>query len=167
MSLLRPPTLTEQDRQHAPATLRNREHIAGVLRSVLPARGLVLEVASGTGEHVVYLAQQFPALTWQPSDASADALRSIAAWTVAEARPNVLPPLLLDAAADDWPLEQADAVVCVNMFHIAPWVATVGVLRGGARVLCPGAPLYVYGPFRRAGRPIEPSNLAFDFAAAR
>jgi hypothetical protein len=119
-------------------------------------------VASGTGEHVVYFARQFPGITWQPSDVSPPSLRSIAAWTAAEARPNVLPPLLLDVATDDWPLKRAKAIVCINMLHISPWAATWGLMRGASLVLGPGAPLYLYGPFRRADWPLEPSNRAFD-----
>lgn len=148
------------DRRHAPATRRNREPIARALRSLLPQSGLVLEVASGTGEHVVHLAREFPRLTWQPSDLSAEALRSTAAW--AEGLDNVRPPLPLDAASPDWPIDHADAVVCINLLHISPWPTTVGLLRGAARILDPGAPLYAYGPFRRAGRALEPSNAAFD-----
>jgi hypothetical protein len=150
------------DRQHAPATLRNREPIAAVLRSHLPPSGLVFEVASGTGEHIVHFAGAFPALTWQPSDCSPAALESIAAWRAAAACANVEAPLALDAASADWPIVRADAVVCINMVHISPWAATVGLLRGAGRVLAAGAPLYLYGPFRRADRPLAPSNAAFD-----
>jgi hypothetical protein len=150
------------DRQHAPATVRNREPIAGVLRAVLPATGLVLEVASGTGEHIVDFADRFPALTWQPSDPAPEALRSIAAWAAAAGCANVAPPLSLDAASDGWPIAHADAVVCINLVHISPWAATEGLLRGAGRILGRGAPLYLYGPFRQADRPLEPSNAAFD-----
>jgi Protein of unknown function (DUF938) len=152
----------DPDRQHAPATLRNREPIATVLRSILPDSGLVLEVASGTGEHAVYFAQLFPGLAWQPSDPSPEALRSIQAWIEAEAVRNVRPPLELDAVRHPWPIEQADAVVCINLLHISPWAATTGLMRGAGSVLDRGAPLYVYGPFRRADRPLEPGNRAFD-----
>ena len=152
----------DADRQHAPATQRNREAILGVLRAVLPPSGLVLEVASGTGEHAVFFARQLPALTWQPSDPSPDARRSIAAWTAAEGLANIAPPLDLDAARPVWPIERADALVCINMLHISPWEATQGLLQGAGRILAPGAPLYLYGPFIRPGQPLEPSNHAFD-----
>lgn len=150
------------DRLHAPAAQRNREPILAVLREVLPARGRVLEVASGSGEHVVHFARSLPALAWLPSDPSAEARRSIEAWTGAEALTNVHPPLALDAAADDWPIAFADALVCINMVHISPWASTEGLMRGAARILPLGAPLCLYGPFRRHDRPLEPSNEAFD-----
>lgn len=150
------------NRRSAPATQRNREPILAVLRKVLPASGLVLEVASGTGEHAVHFARALPALRWQPSDPSPDARASIAAWAAAEELANLLPPLDLDAAAQTWPIARADALVCVNMIHISPWAATEGLMRGAGRVLAPGASLYLYGPYRRTGYPLEPSNAAFD-----
>ncbi len=152
----------EGDRRSAPAALRNRDPILQVLREVLPATGVVLEVASGTGEHAVHFARALPSLTWQPSDPSEDARRSIAAWTRSERLPNVLPPLELDAAAATWPAAQADAIVCINMIHISPWEATEGVMHGAGRLLPANGPLVLYGPFRRGGRPLEPSNAAFD-----
>ena len=150
---------TDQDRRHAPATLRNREAIAGVLAGVLPASGKVLEVASGSGEHCAYLAGRFSALAWQPSDPDGDARRSIDAWCAGLG--NVAPALALDAAGE-WPALRAEAVLCVNMIHIAPWAATEGLMRGAARLLPPGAPLVLYGPFRREGVATAPSNEAFD-----
>lgn len=149
-------------RGHAPATARNRDPILDILRQVLPPSGLVLEVASGTGEHAVHFARALPGLTWQPSDPSPEARRSIAAWVAAEGQENILPPLELDAAGVDWPLTQADAMVCINMVHISPWEATEGLMRGAGRLLAPGAPLYLYGPYRRGDHPLEPSNDAFD-----
>ena len=155
--------LTANDaRQHAPATQRNREAILSVLRDVLPPSGLVLEVASGTGEHAVFFARNLRGLTWQPSDPSPDARRSIGAWTSAEGLSNVAPPLALDAASPDWPIARADALDCINMIHISPWAATLGLLQGAGRVLAAGAPLMLYGPFNRPGRPLEPSNRTFD-----
>jgi hypothetical protein len=154
-------------RQHAPATARNRAPIVAVLRGVLPPTGLVLEVASGTGEHVVHFAESFPGLAFQPSDPSAPARVSIAAWIAASGVENVLPPLDLDAACDQWPVAEAAAVLCINMIHISPWEATVGLMRGAGRLLAPGAPLYLYGPFVRQGRPLEPSNQAFDQSLRR
>jgi hypothetical protein len=149
-------------RQSAPATQRNRDPIVAVLRGLLPETGVALEVASGTGEHAIHFARAFPALRWQPSDPSADARQSIAAWARSEKLNNVRPPLDLDAAADTWPISRADAILCINMVHISPWEATAGLMRGAGRLLDSGQPLYLYGPYRRAGRALEPSNAAFD-----
>lgn len=154
--------MDHQERRTAPATLRNRDPILGVLRPLLPETGLVLELASGTGEHAVHFARHLPALRWQPSDPSPDARASITAWAAAERLANLLPPLDLDAASKDWPIARADAVVCINMIHISPWEATEGLMRGAGRVMSPGQPLYLYGPYRRPGRTLEPSNEAFD-----
>lgn len=147
-------------RKHAPATLRNRGTIAEVLRGVLPPGGLILEVASGSGEHVAYFAEEFPALDWQPTDPDPTALASIAAWS--EGLANVRPAMMLDAAVAVWPVAQADAILCINMVHIAPWEATIGLVAGAARLLSPDAPLILYGPFRRAGVATAESNEAFD-----
>lgn len=146
----------------APAVARNRDAILEVLRPRLPATGLVLEIASGTGEHVAHFAQALPHLTWQPSDPAPQARASIAAWSAAEGRDNIRSPLALDAAAATWPLAQADAIVCINMIHISPWEAAEGLMRGAARLLPPGGLLYLYGPYLRAGVPTAPSNEAFD-----
>lgn len=154
--------MNEDERRSAPATLRNREPILAVLCEVLPASGLVLEVASGTGEHVVHFARALPGLRWQPSDPFPDARRSTSAWIAAEKLNNVLPPLDLDAASDIWPIERAEAMICINMIHISPWEATEGLMRGAGRLLASGQPLYLYGPYRRSGHPLEPSNAAFD-----
>ncbi|TCZ66169.1 DUF938 domain-containing protein [Roseicella aquatilis] len=148
--------------RHAPATARNRGPILGVLRRHLPGTGLLLEVSSGTGEHAVHFAAAFPGLAWQPSDPDPAARTSIAAWAAAAGLPNLRPPLDLDAAAAAWPVARADAVLCINMIHIAPWEAGLGLLRGAARLLPPGAPLILYGPYRRGGRHTAPSNAAFD-----
>jgi len=152
----------EGSRQYAPAAMRNRGPILAVLRSILPSSGLVLEVASGTGEHVVHFARAFPMLEWQPSDPSEEARRSIDGWIAAEGSENVYPALDIDATSASWPVEHAAAVVCINMIHISPWASTEGLMRGASRILDAGAPLYLYGPFRRTTRPIEPSNAAFD-----
>lgn len=146
--------------RHAPATARNRDPILAVLRDVLPVRGLVLEIASGTGEHAAAFAATLPDLDWQPSDPDADARASIDAWCAAQ--PNVRPALAIDAAAPDWPVAAADAILCINMVHISPWAATEGLMAGAARLLPPGAPLYLYGPYRRTGVATAPSNDAFD-----
>lgn len=152
----------DDPRLFAPATQRNRDAILEVLHGVLPPAGLVLEIASGSGEHAVHFARAMPGLAFQPSDPAPDALVSIAAWTQAEGAANVRPPLLLDAMAQSWPLHAADAILCINMIHIAPWAATQGLMRHAASILSPGAPLYLYGPYRRPDRPLEPGNAAFD-----
>lgn len=149
-------------RRHAPATLRNRDAIAAVLQSVLPESGTVLEIASGSGEHVVHFAQAFADLQWQPSDCEPSALRSIAAWTTESGAANVRPPLSIDVEQDAWPIERADAVLCINMVHISPWSATLALFRHAAALLPPGAPLYLYGPFVRHDVMTADSNLAFD-----
>jgi SAM-dependent methyltransferase len=149
-------------RRFAPATARNREPILAVLRRVLPASGTVLEIASGTGEHAAHFAPYFPALTWQPSDADADNLASIAAWAAASGAANIRPPILLDVTAPDWGVEGVAAILAVNMIHIAPWAAAEALMAGAGRRLRPGAPLYLYGPYKRGGRHTAPSNAAFD-----
>ena len=155
--------LTEPDpRRFAPAALRNREPILAVLRDILPRTGQVLEIASGTGEHVIHFAHHLPGQTWLPSDPSAEARASIAAWVREEGLGNVASPVELDAAAADWPVTQVDAIVCINMIHISPWASTEGLLCGAGQLLAAGGILYLYGPYRRAGQPLEPSNAAFD-----
>jgi hypothetical protein len=148
-------------RRHAPAAARNRDALTEALRPLLPARGLLLEIASGSGEHALHLARTFPALTVQPSDPDEGARASIAAWRAAEGPANLLEPLALDAMAEGG-FPCADAVLCVNMIHIAPWAACLGLLAKAADSLAPGAPLFLYGPFLRAGVETAPSNLAFD-----
>jgi SAM-dependent methyltransferase len=148
--------------QTAPAVARNRDPILAVLRRVLPAHGTVLEIASGTGEHAVHFAARLPELTWQPTDRDANALRSIAAYRTAARLPNLLPPLELDAALPLWPVARAEAIVSINMIHIAPWTAAEGLMAGAGRVLAPGGVLYLYGPFKENGRHTAPSNSAFD-----
>jgi len=149
-------------RRSAPAALRNREPIAEVLREWLPRSGLVLEIASGSGEHVVYFAERFPALEWQPSDVHPDALASIASWRDEASLPNLRPPLVLNAGSVDWPLDHADAIVSINMVHISPWTSALGLLEGAMRLLGPGAPLIMYGPWIQADVPTARSNLEFD-----
>jgi SAM-dependent methyltransferase len=149
-------------KREAPAAARNRQPILDVLRTCLPATGLVLEVASGTGEHAVHFAQALPALVFQPTDPGAEQRASIDDWTQTLGLPNVRPALALDASAEPWPVDRADAVVCINMIHIAPWSATIGLMRGAARLLAPGSVLFLYGPYHRDGRPTSPGNEAFD-----
>jgi SAM-dependent methyltransferase len=148
-------------RLYAPSVARNREPIAAALRDLLPAEGMVLEIASGSGEHALHLARAFPNLTFQPSDPGAEARASIAAWWEAEGPPNLLPPIRLDVV-EDAPFPPAAAVLCINMIHIAPWAATLGLLRHAAAALPPGGALILYGPYLRAGVETAPGNLAFD-----
>ena len=149
-------------RQHRPHVARNRDPILAVLKRVLPARGVVLEIASGSGEHAAYFADQLPALVWQPTDPDAEALASIAAHRAAGAVANLLAPLRLDVTAPAWPVERADALMCCNMIHIAPWAACEGLIAGAQRVLPVGGVLYLYGPYKIDGRHTAPSNEAFD-----
>lgn len=149
-------------KRHAPATQRNRDAIAAVLTDWLPASGTVLEVASGSGEHVVHFAAALPQLHWQPSDADPAGLASIATWSAEAGLANIAPPLALDASAGDWPIDRADAILCVNMVHISPWDATLGLFAGAARLLARGAPLILYGPYVEPDVPTADSNLAFD-----
>jgi hypothetical protein len=149
-------------RIHTPAAQRNREPILAVLRRVLPPSGLVLEVASGSGEHAVHFAQALPGLVLQPSDPDASRRASIDAWTAQSGLANIRPALALDATAHEWPITVADAVLCFNMIHIAPWQAAIGLMRGAAEVLGQGKKLVLYGPYRRNGAHTAPSNAAFD-----
>jgi hypothetical protein len=150
-------------KRHAPATERNRDVIAETLARVLPAEGLVLEVASGTGEHAVHFAKRFPGLIWQPSDPDPIAIASINAWRADTKLVNVRPAMQLDASSD-WPISHADAVICINMTHISPWAATLGLLRNAARVMPPSAVLFMYGPYNQHGVPLADSNAAFDMS---
>jgi SAM-dependent methyltransferase len=153
-------------RLHAPATLRNREPILAVLKQYLPWRGLVLEIASGSGEHVVHFAHAFPHLAFQPSDPDPHHRASIDAWRASSALHNIRPAIDLDAAAKPWPVDAADAVLCINMIHIAPWTAAEGLARGAASVLPQSGVLYLYGPYKRGGH-TAPSNRAFDQSLRR
>ena len=146
----------------APAVARNRAAIAEVLQSRLPQPGTVVEIASGSGEHAVYFCAAMPGLTWQPTDRDDAALASIEAWRAQARLANLLPPVRLDAATADWPVGRADAVVAINMIHIAPWAATLGLMAGAARLLAPGGLLYLYGPSRQDGQHTADSNAAFD-----
>lgn len=148
-------------KRKAPAASRNVGAIGDVLEQWLPSFGLVLEVASGTGEHALAFAGRFPELTWQPSDPDPLALSSIAAWAK-DGPPNLLAPVELDAAAAEWPVERADALLNINMVHISPWRSALGLLEGAGRLLAAGAPLVLYGPWLEDGVAAAPSNLAFD-----
>jgi SAM-dependent methyltransferase len=147
---------------HAPATARNREPILAVLSRTLPQSGLVLEISSGTGEHAAFFAAALPHLDWQPTDLDARSIASIAAHRDEAGLANLRPPLTLDAASPEWPVTRADAIVCINMIHIAPWAACLGLMAGAARTLRAGGMLYLYGPFKEKGVHITDSNHRFD-----
>jgi len=146
-------------RRFAPSAARNRDPILAALRPHLPENGLLLEIASGSGEHALHIAAAFPRLTVQPSDPDAGARASIDAWAADSGLANLRPALALDAATQPWPIAAADAVLCINMIHIAPWRAAEGLVQGAARL---GAPLFLYGPYRRDGSHTGPGNIAFD-----
>jgi len=141
---------------------RNRTPILAELKRVLPEAGVVLEIASGTGQHVIHFASALPRMTWQPSDADATFRRSVEAWIVREAPANVRMPVDLDVLRLPWPVTQADAVLCINMTHVSPWAATQALLDGTKSILPTGGVLFLYGPYRRFGRHTAPSNAAFD-----
>ena len=146
------------------AAERNKDAIIDVLRGILPPSGVVLEIASGTGQHIVHFSRAFPGLTWQPSDPDPDLCRSVAMRVEQDRIPNVLPPVALDVSDFSWPLRNADAVLCINMLHVAPWPACTALMRGATNLLSRGGVLYLYGPYRRKGIPTAPSNEAFDTA---
>lgn len=152
----------EDARRSAPAALRNREPIANVLADWLPGSGLVLEIASGSGEHAMFFARRFPELDWQPSDIHAGALKSIAAWSDEAALPNIRPPIAADASSPVWSIAAADAVLSINMVHISPWTSSLGLLDGAVRVLPDGGPLILYGSWLSERIETAPSNAEFD-----
>ena len=154
------------ERLYAAATQRNREPILAVLRGVLPERGTVLEIASGTGEHAVWLAAKLPGIVIQPSDPDPDNRASVAAWARFTGVPNVRAPLALDVTAQGWDATRIPrplaAILCINMIHISPWEATLGLMRGAGALLPPGGVLYLYGAYKRGGAHTAPSNASFD-----
>lgn len=149
-------------RPFSPAAERNAGPILAQLQRVLPAQGVMLEIASGTGQHAACFAAALPGWTWQPTDFDAESLLSIADWCAA--LPNVRAPLRLDVLADPWPgvPERVDAVFCANMIHIAPWACTAGLMQGAGRHLAPQGVLITYGPYLEDEVATAPSNLAFD-----
>ena len=149
-------------KRYAPATLRNRASILEALRPLLPPGSVVLEVASGSGEHAAFFARSLPDVIWQPSDRDAESLDSIEAYRAEAGLGNLRAPVVVDAAAERWPVEHASAVVCINMIHIAPWAACEGLMRGAGRLLGEGGVLVLYGPYRIEGEPFAPSNEDFD-----
>lgn len=146
----------------SPAAERNKQPILEQLQRLLPARGQLLEIASGTGQHAAHMAAALPGWRWWPSDGDPGALASIGAWCAG--LPNVMPPLALDATAPAWPGVPAsvDAIFCANMIHIAPWPVCRGLMAGASRHLKPEGLLLMYGPYRVDSEPTAPSNLAFD-----
>jgi len=146
----------------SPSAERNKAPIADILKHVLPDHGTVLEISSGTGQHVVHFAREMPDLIWQPSERDEPSLRSIERWMAAESLPNILAPLRIDVTELPWPAGNAAAIVCLNMIHIAPWQAALGLLAGAGRLLRQDGILYLYGPFMRSGAHTAPSNAAFD-----
>jgi SAM-dependent methyltransferase len=146
----------------APAAERNKGPMLEVLQRVLPPRGLVLEIGSGTGQHVVHFAKALPQLSWQPSDPDAENRQSIVLWSRVEELGNVKPPLALDVRERPWPIDAADAIVCINVVHVSPWAATLALFDGVREMLPPAGVLFLYGPYRRGGRHTAPSNEKFD-----
>ena len=151
-------------KRHAPATERNREPIGDILQSRLPSEGTILEIASGTGQHAIYMAERFSHITWQPSETSPDNIASIKAWALEVNLPNLNTPLELDVNKTPWPINSADAIFCANMIHISPWHSCICLLEGAAKVLTPGAKLFLYGPFLVDGQPTSESNKEFDLS---
>jgi Protein of unknown function (DUF938) len=156
-------------KQFAPATQRNREAILDVLLQVLPANGTILEIASGTGEHAVFFASSLKPLQWLPSDPNPILRDSITAWAEELKSDNLYPPLELDASQQIWPVEKDQlldlpivAIVNINMIHISPWSACLGLMAGAGRILPPGGILYLYGPYKQNGKHTAPSNADFD-----
>ncbi len=149
-------------KEHAPSTLRNRDPILDVLKRVMPDSGLVLEIASGSGEHAAYFAPRLAGLTWQPSAPNSDSRASISAWAVETQAKNLLMPVELDVLVEPWPIAAADAIVCINMVHISPWEVTKALMAGAGRILKSGGILYLYGPYKIDGQHTANSNQAFD-----
>jgi hypothetical protein len=152
-------------KHHAPAAARNTGPILAVLREILPAAGRALEIASGTGQHAVAFAEAFPGIDWQPSDPAAEARESVAAWVAEAGLDNLRGPVEIDVMGADWRRVVdggIDLVVCINMIHISPWEACLGLMAGAGALLREGGLLYLYGPYKRDGRHTAPSNEAFD-----
>ncbi len=155
--------MTQPDlRRHAPATARNREAILAILQHELQPGARVLEVGSGTGEHIVHFAQALPQVNWQPTEADPSQLPSIAAWIEHGQLDNVAAPRAFDAYTDTWPEHEFDAILCINVLHYTPWPTVPALMAGAARALVPGGMLYTYGAYRREGRHTAASNEAFD-----
>lgn len=152
----------DDGRRFAASAERNKDPILAVLRRVLPGKGLILEIGSGTGQHVAHFAKALPQLTWQPSDLDADLRQSVARWIEHEGLSSVLAPVAFDVQATPWPVEHAAAIVAINVIHVSPWTAALALIEGAARILPQGGVLFLYGPYRRDGRHTAPSNERFD-----
>lgn len=150
------------DLPFSPAAERNQQPILEVLRPLCPKKGTVLEIASGTGQHACYFARRLPELTFLPTEVSPALRDTLNLRRMAEGSPNLLPPEILNVTQADWPLARAEVILCVNMVHISPWAATLGLFAGAGRILSPEGFLLTYGPYRFAGVPLAPSNEAFD-----
>ncbi len=153
-------------KQYAPATQRNREPILEVLLRVLPAAGNILEIASGTGEHSLFFAPAFSPRLWIPSDPNPIARDSIEAWREESLIDNIQPPLNINVENSSWEIEKKDlnitTIVNINMIHISPWKACLGLMEGANRILPSGGILYLYGPYKQGGKHTAPSNESFD-----
>ena len=149
-------------RETAASAERNKQPIVEVLERVLPTTGLVLEIGSGTGQHVAHFAKALPKLTFQPSEMDADRHASIEAWIAHENLTNIHAPIAFDVTRLPWPVHAADAIVCINVIHISPWEATLALMKGAGTILPRGGVLVTYGPYRRGGRHTAPSNEVFD-----
>lgn len=145
-----------------PATSRNRDVILDVLKTIMPEQGQILELASGSGEHVIHFAEHFKKLTWQPSDLEDKSIDSIRSWIEHTKLNNIHPPLKLDTTAPHWPLEAVNGILCINMIHISPWEATIGLMHKAGQLLSQGDFLYLYGPFRIDGKQTSASNHDFE-----
>lgn len=155
--------MSQQDqRRSAPSALRNREAIASILQSVLPDSGIILEIGSGTGEHVIHFAEKFSNLTFQPTERDPVKLESIIVWIEETKLPNIRHPFAFDLLEDDAPIEKADAVISANVIHIAPWAATIALFKLAGQLLPSDAPLFFYGPFLQQGVETSQGNLDFD-----
>jgi hypothetical protein len=157
---------TGAEKRYAPAAVRNREPVLSVLREVLPAHGMVLEIGSGSGEHTAFLAPHFPTLEWQPSDADQTTFPSIIGWAQTTMKTNpdatIHSPVQLNTCNQPWPVEQADVIMALNMIHVSPWESCEGLMAGAGRVLPTAGVLYLYGPFKQGGEHNAPSNAEFD-----
>ncbi len=141
---------------------RNKEPILTVLKEVFPEQGLVLEIASGTGQHAIHFASNLSNITWQPSDIDPELRGSVEAWQAEYKLENLNPPIHLDVTSETWPIQNADAMMCANMIHIAPWEACIGLLDGAGHILPEGGILCLYGPYKVGGKHTAPSNETFD-----
>ncbi len=155
---------SDDGRWIAPSAERNKDPILAVLARVLPTRGLVLEIGSGTGQHVAHFAKAMPDLQWQPSDADIAYRHSVGRWIDKEELANVRPPVLLDVHDASWPVVVVDAVVAINVLHVSPWSASAALFDGARNVVRSDGIVFLYGPFMRTGRHTAPSNAQFDAA---